>query len=358
MINFLGKNKLQQFFIKPEASLLHGMKILDASAKGILLIVSPNKKLLGVATDGDIRRALLNHIPMDGHLSKIMCTSPIVGKKGIHNADALAILNKNKIVQLPIVDCNNIVIDLAIYTDIIRTQKKPKTAVIMAGGKGSRLYPLTLNTPKPLLQVGGKPVLDWILIGLRMHGVETCYLSLREHKDQIQKYYGDGNSIGLNIKYIIEDEVKGTAGALSLINPLPDHPIIVMNGDILTALDYTNFYQFHIEHNVDLSVAVKRQEIQIPYGVMETRGTIITEIKEKPSHFYQINTGIYILSPEVIKLIPKSGSYSMVDLINTLLSSNMIVKAFSLREYWLDIGQHKDYEKAQTEAKVHLNQKS
>ena len=345
MIGFLGSN-ISNLFILPTTNLIDSMAVLDKGTKGVVLVVNDNQELLGIATDGDFRRALINKKDLNTPVSSFMNTGYKFCKEEDKDTKALKLLNKYQIEHLPIINNKNQIVDLAIFTDLVRAKKTPETAVIMAGGLGTRLYPLTKETPKPMLNVADKPLLEWIIAGLKSHGVSNIILAIRNH-DSIQKHFKNGEDHGVSITYLNETEVKGTAGALSLLEQ-QDKPFIVMNGDILTNINYFQLYNTHITNNSMLTVVSHRHETKIAYGVLQLEGNNIVGLDEKPSHYHQINAGIYVLSPDALKYIPKAGEFTMPELIRMLIEEQHKVTTFPLLEFWLDIGQHKDYQYAQT----------
>ncbi|MBN2725220.1 MAG: nucleotidyltransferase family protein [Deltaproteobacteria bacterium] len=348
MAPFLGKT-VEKLFVSPDTTIYEAMSTLDKGAKGVVLVVEDNI-LRGIATDGDFRRALLRHVKLSTPVKEIMVKSPQVAMEGLSHEEAINRLKAMSLNHLPLLDERNRPVDMAVLGDLIRDKKGPEMAVIMAGGMGMRLRPLTENVPKPMLNVAGKPVLEWIIRGLIEHGVNKIWISLRHHAQMVQKHFGDGSRLGITIDYLIEDEPRDTAGALSMMTPLPAEPFLVMNGDILTTLNYENLFSHHLESEASMTVTLHRYELQVPYGVVNLEGDSMTGLDEKPSFWFHVNAGIYVISPEVIKEIPEAGRFSMTDLIRHLIEKDMKVDGFPLMEYWLDIGRHPDYERAKLEA--------
>lgn len=348
MIQVLGKNNVKQLCVLQSASIYDAMSVLDKGGRGIVLIVTDfnTLQLLGILTDGDIRRAILNHVDIKKPVLSIANTLMVTGTPDLTDAQTLNIFLYRKINHLPIVDSKNFLQDLILLKDIYSYQEflKPSMAVIMAGGKGSRLYPLTANTPKPMLTINDRPLLELIIQKLKQHGVTEFYISVREHKNQIIDYFKDGKDLNINIKYLEEDEIKNTAGALSLIPETPTKPFIVMNGDILTTINFNELYKYHLDQHALCTIVSTRQEYDIAYGVLTINANNeVTEFLEKPTHYYHANAGIYVISPEVLRLIPKTGEFSIPDLLRLMFEQKMRVAAFSLYEYWKDIGQPADY---------------
>jgi NDP-sugar pyrophosphorylase family protein len=235
---------------------------------------------------------------------------------------------------------------LVTQEDLLPDEAPPLQAVIMAGGYGTRLRPLTRKLPKPMLPVGERPILELIIRQLRKAGIRNVNISTHYKSKKITEHFGDGKAFGIQLRYLTENRPLGTAGALGLMKP-PKEPILVVNGDILTRVDFRSMLDFHREHKADMTVGIQKYDIQSAYGVVETEGSLIRGLAEKPHFSYLINAGIYLLEPSVIRLIPKGRHFDMTDLIQKLLDTGRPIVSFPIREYWLDIGQHEDYQRAQ-----------
>ena len=315
-----------------------------------LFVTDADDKLCGTLTDGDIRRGLLRHFNLQHSVSEIMNRSfTCIRQKGFDAKDIERIRNKG-IETLPMLDEADRIIK------IINLSKKqtviPVDAIIMAGGKGERLLPLTLETPKPLLVVGNKPIIEHNIDRLKYFGIDNITITVRYLGEKIQRYFGDGSAKEINIKYLVEDQPLGTIGALSNLDDFIYDDILVMNSDLLTNIDWENFYSEFVETNADMMVATVPYSIQIPYAVLETSPSYhITSFKEKPTYVYHSNAGIYLLKKEVLKFIPKNSLYNATDLLEALISNNKKVLSYSILGYWLDIGQHADYKKANEDIK-------
>jgi NDP-sugar pyrophosphorylase family protein len=260
----------------------------------------------------------------------------------------LQILRDHSIQHLPLIDEDQKVVALVTLDDFVADQESPVQAVIMAGGLGLRMRPLTEETPKPMLPVGGRPLLEIIVDQLRSTGIKHISIAVNHKLEKIVEHFGDGKDFGVDITYATEDRPLGTAGALGLIKQ-PDDTTLVINGDILTSVDFGAMLAFHREHQAELTIAVTRHESQIPYGVVECDGAVVRGISEKPLMSFLINAGIYLLEPASHGLIPNGEPYDMTDLIVRLLEENRTVVAFPIREYWIDVGQMADYEQAQAD---------
>jgi dTDP-glucose pyrophosphorylase len=347
----VNKN-IENLLISTEHTIYDAMKCLDKGAKGIVLVVDENKRLLATITDGDIRRALLADISSDTKISCLLDIKkkskypvPLTARIESSQDELLKLLHKEKLLQIPLLDKDVRVVGLAVLDDLVPEKNLAMQAVIMAGGFGKRLAPLTDTMPKPMLPLGKKPLLEKTLERLEAAGIQKVCLSTHYKSDVIEKHFGDGKEFGVELDYIQEDEPLGTAGALKKVVANKE-PLLVINGDILTGIDFRAFLEFHQEHKADLTVAVRKYEIAVPYGVLKIQGANVQAISEKPCLRHFINAGIYLLNPDVRKQIPDNALYNMTDLIESLMKEKKEVVAFPIHEYWLDIGNPGDYEKA------------
>lgn len=325
------------------------IRFIETNKLKIVLVVDNSKRLIGTVTDGDIRRGILDGISLDENVKKITNKTPIVVSDQLSDSEILEIMLSRSIYKIPVVDKDGVVCGLKLIDELFPQMKKtlPNYAVIMAGGLGTRLYPLTSEVPKPMLTVGHKPVLDIIVGQLASVGLRNILISTNYKAEMIETYFQKGQYFGVSIDYLRESKQLGTAGALSLIDEdLLKEPFIVINGDILTGVDFVSLLEYHCKHKQDMTVCVKRHEFQIPYGTVDLEGMKITDIKEKPKKELFINAGIYVINPSVIKQIPSNTYFDMTELIKLLLKQRKIVRSFPIMEYWLDIGQLLDYQKA------------
>lgn len=347
---------VDRFALGPEASMRDVLACIDTNGEGLAVIVSDDRTFLGIITDGDIRRAILADTdfeqPVAGFLeSKVGETPPLTAPEGTPDAELRLIMDEHKVRHLPVVDGDGKLAGLGLMSEIDREHgfKLPLRAVVMAGGFGQRLRPLTEETPKPLLPVGKKPVIEHIIEKLRLAGIHNISITTHFQADKIRDYFGDGGDWGVALDYIHEEEPLGTAGALSLIEDTGE-PLVVINGDILTTVDFRAMLGFHRETAAELTVGVRKYDFTVPFGVIEAEGARVTKLEEKPSASLFINAGIYLLEPALLTLIPKARQFHMTDLIEALLQDGKAVSSFPIHEYWADIGQLKDYAQAQDDA--------
>ncbi len=337
-------NRLQEVLIDADLSLLDAIQVLDKSALQILLVVDENSKLLGSVTDGDIRRAILRGVTLETSIANVMNTFPIILEAGAGRDVALSLMRSRSIHCVPIVDQSFRVVGLETETRLLWRGVEETTVVIMAGGLGMRLRPLTESVPKPMLQVNGTPMLEHIIGRLAEQGFRHFCLSVNYRSEVIKDYFGEGKSRGLDITYIEEDKPLGTGGALSL---LPEsnvsERIIVMNGDLLTTLNFRQLLDFHADQGGVATMAVRDYSIRVPYGVVQTEGTKFVDLVEKPAHSYFVNSGIYVIDAECLQLIPDNKFFDLPDLFKLLRKKDKRVTVFPVREEWIDIGSLQDY---------------
>jgi len=344
--------EVDRFFIPPSASIREAIACIDRNGKGITLVVDDERHLLGTVTDGDIRRAILHAISLDEPVEKVMSRQPLVAPPGLSEEEILHLMDKGKktftVHQLPIVDSTGQVIDLVVRSDLVSTELLPVSAVIMAGGLGSRLRPLTDNTPKPMLPVNGRPLMEWIVEGLQQAGIRHIIVTTHYKAEAISHHFGDGQRFGVQIEYVHEDKLSGTAGALALVPPW-NQPLLVINGDILTRVDYRAMLHYHQRHQANITVAVREYRVEVPYGIVEIDDVMVRKLTEKPSLQFFVNAGIYVLEPLVRGYTTKGKFLNMTDVIGYLLADAKPVVGFPVREYWIDIGQLADYDRAQND---------
>jgi dTDP-glucose pyrophosphorylase len=342
-------NDWKKILLAPEDSLEHAIKVLHEGGCRIALVTDKFGVLLGTVTDGDIRRALINQLTMESPVSLIMNVDPVFVDDKINNKEILSLMSDQGFLHMPIVDKNGIICGLETLQHLMEKPKHDNPVFLMAGGFGTRLHPLTKDTPKPLLKVGEKPILETIIEQFIDYGFHNFYVSIHFKSGQIKDYFKDGKLHDINIKYIHEDIPLGTAGSLGLLpDDLPGLPIIVMNGDLLTKVDFKNLLNFHCEHNSEATMCVREYDFQVPYGVVEIDDYNIKSIKEKPVHSFFVNAGIYVLNRSLINKVDGKSYLDMTDFLEKELN-NGGVNAFPIHEYWLDIGQMEEYEKANRE---------
>ena len=340
-----------------------GTNIRDAIAQmdvygiGIVLVVDQERRLQGTITDGDVRRAVLADMDLDLPVDTLLARKasstnlqPITAPVDADQSTLLQTLQQHSIRHLPLVDQDHRVAALVTLDEYVPEEELPLQAVIMAGGLGTRLRPLTDQLPKPMLPVGDRPLMEIIIQQLRDANIKHVNVAVHHESDKITDHFGDGRDFGVEIVYVTEDRPLGTAGALGLMESQQE-TLLVINGDVLTQIDFRAMVAYHREHGAGLTVAVHRYDLQVPYGVIECEGPQVRRLAEKPEFKFLVNAGIYLLEPAAYNFIPNGQRYDMTDLIQHLLDQGQPVFAFPIREYWMDIGQHADLQQAQMQVK-------
>ena len=336
--------------IQADASLIEALEVINRDVLQIALVIRENGNLQGTVTDGDIRRAILKGLSLTTPVDEIMNKAPVTINATSRERDALFLMQAKGIHQLPVLDDQGQVFGIYVLSDLIAARVKPNTVVIMAGGLGTRLRPLTEEVPKPMLQVGDKPILHTIIEQLKDHGLTNIVLAVNYLSDRIRNYFGTGEAFGVKIQYLQETERMGTAGALTLMPELPPEPLVVMNGDILTNLDFSQLLQFHQTEGHAVTMCVRNYEYQVPYGVVRLNEDYkVSEIVEKPRHSFLVNAGIYVLNPVTIQVIPPKSYFDMPSFLDLVAKQLEGVGCFPIRDYWIDIGENQEYQRANTE---------
>ena len=339
----------ERTLISETVSLREALGVIDASGAGMALVVDPRRRLIGTLSDGDIRRSLIGGAGLEDAASNSINRTPRLARASQSPASVLALLRENGLRQMPIVDDDGILTGFVTINDFLQVVERPNTVVIMAGGRGERLSELTGVTPKPMLKVGDKPILETILTSYASQGFRNFYLAVNYKAEQIEAHFGDGSSRGLNIRYLREKLRLGTGGALSLLPEIPDTPILVSNGDVLSKEDYGTFLDAHIASGADATVLVRNYEMQVPFGVISQNANVIVGIQEKPTQSFTINAGVYALSPEALHLVPYGEFFDLPTLLVKMIAEGMQVRCHSAQSYWADIGRMADYERANAE---------
>lgn len=337
--------------IDETATIRETMAAIDRGAKGIALLLNAERRLVATITDGDIRRAILAGVGLDTSVTYLVARKPpkdrcpITAGIELTEAELKERMDRHSIRHIPVLDEEGRLVRLAIREEL-DAQDLAVSAVIMAGGFGTRLRPLTDDTPKPMLSIGGTPLLERTVGRLRKSGIRNVSLTTHYLPEKIQNHFGDGSGFGVRINYVEEEVPLGTAGALGLL-PESDEPLLVMNGDILTGVDFQELVKFHREHEAALTVGVRQYEFKVPYGVVQAEQGVVRSLREKPKYEFLVNAGIYLLEPDVRGYIPADRRFDMTDLISALLKDGRKVVTFPVVEYWLDIGQIEDFQRAQ-----------
>jgi dTDP-glucose pyrophosphorylase len=331
----------------PRASLREALEAITKNGRQAVLVVDAEGVLAGMVTDGDVRRAILRGVPLDGVIADIMNPTPVTASPGLGRAAAVELMLARGIRHLPLVDASRRLVDVLFLEEQIAAPPLSTPAVIMAGGEGRRLRPLTESTPKPLVLVGGRPLVEIMIERLRQSGISDITIALHHKAEMIRERLGDGGRLGVRIGYALEPKPLGTMGALPLLRARLRQPFFVVNADILTTCDFRAMWEFHRRQaQAAMTVGVSTHQVEIPYGEFTLHGERVTRVEEKPRKEFPVNAGIYLLDPSAIELIPAGEYFDATDMIRTLLDRERVVGAYLIREYWLDVGRLPDLEKA------------
>lgn len=332
--------------IHRQRSLRDALLVINESASQIAMVVDEHGRLLGTLTDGDARRGMLRGLTLSAPVSEVMHLNPICARVTDSRQAIIGLMREKGLHQIPLVDELGIVVGLEVVGDIIHVQDRPEWVIVMAGGLGSRLKELTIETPKPMLQVGSRPILETIVRSFVNQGFRRFYLAVNYKAEQIETHFGDGSKFGIDVRYLREERRMGTAGALSLLPALPEHPFIVTNADLLTTEDYRLMVDNHVAVGADATMGVRRYEMQVPFGVVREDDGFISAIEEKPVHSFVVSAGMYVLSPSIIELVPKNTFFDMPSLFSTAIAARYSTRCHYVDGYWLDIGHPADFEQA------------
>lgn len=343
-----NKDLLPKISVGLNAPLSAAIACIDASGGEIALVIDADGRLAGTITDGDIRRGILRGLNLETPASAVMNVHPRSAPHTASAADVMSKMHAEQVLQMPVVDAVGVVVGIQFAKAYARNDINRHKVVIMAGGLGTRLRPFTETVPKPMIEVGGRPILETIIERLRAQGFNQVVLSLNHLAEIIIDHFGDGSRFGVEITYVQETQRLGTAGALSLLPP-QDLPLVVMNGDILTSVNFGQLLSFHYEHGAQATMGLNRYQYQLAYGVVEVKDWHITSFAEKPVYDFFINAGIYVVSPEALAKVPVGQYFDMPSLFALLAPERRV--AFPIHEYWLDIGRHEDLAKASNQFK-------
>lgn len=342
----------EKTLIGPETSLREALQTIDNTGSQMALVVDEQRRLLGTLSDGDVRRALLRGMALSNCVSQAMHSNPTCAQAGEERAALLARMRQLGLHQIPVLDADRTVVGLAIVDDFITTPTRENWVVIMAGGLGTRLAELTRHTPKPMLKVGSRPLLETIVRSYADQGFRRFYFAVNYKAEQIEQHFGHGESLGIEIRYLRENKRMGTAGALSLLPERPDLPLVVTNADLLTKEDYGDMVGQHTIAGADATMGVRQYEMQVPFGVVNEREGRIVSIEEKPTQVYTVSAGMYVLSPSVLDLVPPDRFFDMPALFDAMVERRMHTRCHRIDGYWLDIGRLPDYERANEDFKT------
>jgi dTDP-glucose pyrophosphorylase len=329
-------------------TLLDAIKALNGPAEGLAIVVDTENRVAGVLTDGDVRRALLKEARLDAPAGPYICRDFLFATESESRDQAFDLMQTKKVRHLPILDACGRLLGIHMMYDVVGAEKLPNCAVIMAGGRGVRLRPLTDNIPKPMLKVAGRPILERLVLHLVGCGITKIFLSVNYMADVIEKHFQDGKRFGCEITYLREERQMGTGGALGLLPSAPKDPIVVLNGDIVSQIDFVGMIDFHKRNNFAATIGTRPYTHQIPFGCLDVDGSQVLNLEEKPIIEKCVNAGVYVLSSEALSLVPQ-GEFPMTSLFQAILERGGAVGSYEITSEWTDIGQHSELNRARGE---------
>jgi dTDP-glucose pyrophosphorylase len=339
----------ERALVTPDMTLREALGCIDRAGSQMALVVDDRRRLLGTLSDGDARRGLLGGLSLADKVSAAMHLNPTVANARESRHAILATMRQRGLHQIPVLDDEGIVVGIEVVDDFLTARERENWVVIMAGGLGKRLAQLTRDTPKPMLRVGSRPLLETIVMGYAAQGFRRFYFAVNYKAEQIEQHFGDGRAFGVEVRYLHEEQRLGTAGPLSLLPERPSHPIVVTNADLLTKEDFVDMVDGHVASGADATMAVRDYEMQVPFGVVRERDGCIEAIDEKPVQRYTVSAGIYVLAPHVLDLVPRDTQFDMPALFEASARQGLRARCHRIDGYWLDIGRLPDYERANLE---------
>lgn len=340
---------INDLILSPESTLIDALRVINNGTKGLALVADAHGKLMGLLTDGDIRRSILSGETLEASVTVAMNTSFKSISPETSEHQSLTIMRRHDLRHLPVVDGNNALKNVVFLDALLHVQHLPNPVVIMAGGKGTRLLPHTLNCPKPMLTVGGQPMLEILIEQCVLAGFKQIFISVNYLKNKIIDYFGDGQRYGAQITYLVEDKPLGTAGSLQLLPQDINTPFLVMNGDVLTHLDFSHLIDYHQTHEGVATICGREHQVKIPFGVIKHEGAELVSLEEKPSLNFLVNAGLYVLDPEILQLMIKDQYLDMPSLLLAAQCAGLKVNVCPVHEYWLDVGRPETLEQAHKE---------
>jgi dTDP-glucose pyrophosphorylase len=337
----------KKIIVPPQATIEHALKVIEEGAVRIALIVDSTGRLSGTLSDGDVRRAIIARTPLSAPVCDAMNQHPRTARAGADRESVLRLMERNDVLVVPLIDGRGMLIGVHSLKELVEPTGSDTPVFLMAGGFGKRLRPLTDDTPKPMLKLGNRPILETTLESFVAAGFRRFFISVHYLPETIKNHFGNGERWGVRIDYVEEEQPLGTAGALSLLPPLAqDQPLIMMNGDVVTSVDFRALLSFHVNNAAALTMCVREYDIQVPYGVVQATGHRVEGIVEKPVQSFFVNAGIYVLSPHVISRVPWNTRIDMPALVQDVIAAGDEVTMFPVHEYWIDIGRFDDFNHA------------
>lgn len=339
MSHTIRRNALDDMMIAADATLLDALRALERGAESIVFVCDDERRVLGTLTDGDVRRAILGGAPLDSRSLRTAMRRDFVSVGSeTGRAEVLDTIRARQVEQVPVLDAEGRLCGLHTIARLLSVAERPNVAVLLAGGRGTRLAPLTNLIPKPMVTVAGRPILERLLLHLMSLGIRRFYFSVNYLSHVIEEHFGDGSRFGCLIQYLHETEPLGTGGPLSLLSPVPDEPILVMNGDLVTQCDVGSMIDFHQEGGFVATMGLRHFAVEVPFGAATVQGDRLVALQEKPIERKLINTGIYVLSADAVRMVPKNCPFPITSLFDACLEKHAPVGAYTIDEEWLDVG--------------------
>ena len=342
-----GESSSLARLVIPDSSTIRGaMEAINANGREVVLIRDDSGRIVGLISDGDIRRGLLSGLTLESLATRVMTRDFFVAAPDLDRVSVLDVMKARMFRHVPVLDDDRRLIAMHFLGDLIGATAKPNVAVVMAGGKGTRLRPVTEKIPKPMVEVAGRPMLERIVLHLVGHGVRTIYLAVNFMAEVIEKHFGDGSGLGCRIEYLRETTPLGTGGALSLLPVRPQHPILVLNGDLITRADLTAMLEAHVRSRCTATIGVGPYEVQLPFGAVTQRAGRLVELQEKPKVGFLVNRGIYVVEPAALDYVRGDAEFPITALFQRLLEDKKPVGVFNFEDSWFDVGAPEDLRRA------------
>jgi dTDP-glucose pyrophosphorylase len=323
------------------------MTTITVNGREVVLVEDESQRILGLVTDGDIRRGLLAGLTLESSVSHVMTTEFFAVDPGADRAHVLDVMKSRSFQHVPVLDGDRRLVAMHFLRDLIGAAAKPNVAVVMAGGKGTRLRPFTEHLPKPMLEVAGRPMLERIILHLVGHGIHRIYLAVNYMAEVIERHFCNGADFGCRIEYLRETMPLGTGGALGLLPETPSHPFFVLNGDLVTRVDLSSMLELHVRNRYAATIAIGPYQVQVPFGTVTGKAGQLVALEEKPVVNFQVSRGIYVLEPSILEHVPQGQEFQMTALFESLLKAKRPVGLFDFEDSWLDVGRPEDLRRAQ-----------
>ena len=338
----------RKILVQPSSTIENALRVIDEGGVRIALVVDEGCRLLGTLSDGDVRRAIIARLPLSTKVELAMNRNPRTAAASASRESVLHLMERNDVLIVPLLDADGRLVGIHNLKELLEPVAINSPVFLMAGGLGTRLRPLTNDCPKPMLKLGNKPILETTLDSFISAGFRRFFISVHYLADMIKRHFGNGERWGVDIEYVEESQPLGTAGALSLLPSLSEtEPLIMMNGDVVTSVDFRALLAFHTNNHASLTMCVREYALQVPYGVVRAAGHRVECVMEKPVHTFFVNAGIYALSPQIVARVPKGTRIDMPELVSDTIAAGHDVAMFPVHEYWLDIGRFDDLSRAQ-----------